>query len=375
MTDERAFWLGWLQIGGVGPVLLRRLHQYFGKLSLAWEATPRELIQVEGVGEQTAELIAAERKTLNLEDLLKQHLRQNPHFWTPDDGDYPRLLLEIPDPPPLLYYRGKVNREENQGNKPVIAIIGTRSPSEYGKRWTRRISKALTEKGFTIVSGLAEGVDADAHRSCLEAQGRTWAVLGTGVDQIYPWSNRYLYQQVLEQGLALSEYPAGTLPDRTHFPRRNRIVAGLCRAVLVMEAPEKSGALITARLANDYGRDVYVLPGSLDNPRSQGCLALINQGAQVILGEDHLLEILGAIPTLAPEPQEEQLQIPLVTLQPELQRVLQALKDLSQEKPEVNFDRLVGKTGLTAGEVSGALLQLELMNQVSHLPGMHYRLT
>jgi DNA processing protein len=167
------------------------------------------------------------------------------------------LLIEIATPPPLLYFRGEVELAENLGETPLVAIVGTRQPSEYGIRWTRQISTALAKNGFTVVSGLAEGIDTETHTAALKAGGRTIAVLGTGVDVIYPAKNQQLYKQILSAGLVLSEYPAKTPPDRTQFPRRNRIIAGLSRAVLVMEAPLKSGALITANYANEFGRDVY----------------------------------------------------------------------------------------------------------------------
>ncbi|HEY9895017.1 MAG TPA: DNA-processing protein DprA, partial [Candidatus Sericytochromatia bacterium] len=220
MVEERAFWFAWSQMNGVGPILLRRLQKHFGSLTTAWEADATALIDVEGVGSQTAETIVADRKELEPVALLNQHERENPNFWTPADADYPRLLLEAPDPPALLYYRGKVELLENQGTTPMVAIVGTRDPSDYGRRWTRRLTTTLAQSGFTVVSGLAEGIDTEVHRSCISLHGRTLAVLGTGVDVVYPWSNRDLHQEVMQHGLLLSEYPAGTQPDRTHFPRR-----------------------------------------------------------------------------------------------------------------------------------------------------------
>ena len=374
LTEERAFWLAWSGIAGLGPILIRRLHRHFGSLAIAWEADAGELLAVEGFGIQTASTAVAERSRMCPADLLEQHLQHNPDFWTPADADYPQLLLEIPDPPPVLYYRGSVDLQENQGILPAIALVGTRNPSEYGKRWTRRIATALAQNGFTVVSGLAEGVDTEAHQSAIHAGGRTIAVLGTGVNRVYPWSNRKLYEQLLDQGLALSEYPADTSPDRTHFPRRNRIVAGLCRAVLVLEAPQKSGALITATIANDYGRDVYALPGSLDNDRVYGCLELVNKGAQLILGEHQLLEALGALPQFSPTPAvAAPKRQPPPNLEPTLQQVLQTVTNLAQESPEVPFDRIVQTSELVAGSVSSALLQLELLGLVSQVPGMRYR--
>ena len=354
-------------------MLLKRLQRQFGSLQIAWDASTSDLLEVEGFGLLTADSVVAQRQKLNPEQLLQQHEQENPQFWTPADAEYPRLLLEIPDPPPVLYYRGTVELQENQGLVPTIAIVGTRAPSDYGKRWTRRICTTLAQQGFTIISGLAEGIDTEVHRSCVAVQGRNIGVLGTGVDVVYPWSNRDLFRQVMDCGLLLSEYPAGTQPDRTHFPRRNRIIAGLSRAVIVTEAPAKSGALITAHLGNEYGRDVYVVPGSLDNDRAIGGLRLLSQGAQVILGEAHLLEMLGSLPQLVPLEQPSQTQLPL-NLEPDLQQVLQTLTNLAQQHnlDAVPLDLIVQASALPAGKVSSALLQLELSGLISQLPGMRY---
>lgn len=370
MGEERTYWLAWAQIPGVGPVLLRRLQQHFGTLSAAWNATPSQLAQVEGFGLQTLEKVVKQRSRLNPEQLIIQHEQTNPHFWTPADTDYPRLLLETPSPPPMLYYRGEVNLQENLGHKPLVGIVGTRQPSEYGIRWTRQISTALAKNGFTVVSGMAEGIDTVSHSAAMKAGGRTIAVLGTGVDVVYPHKNQDLYKQILTSGIVVSEYPAKTPPDRTHFPRRNRIIAGLSRAILVMEAPIKSGALITATYANDFGRDVYALPGRLDDIPSQGCLKLISQGASTIIKEiDELLKMLGAIPQLDVVDKSaipEQLSVP--RLPSELQQVLDAIAT-----DALPFDLIIQQTGMNVGSVSSALLQLELMGIISQLPGMRYQ--
>jgi DNA processing protein len=358
---------------GIGPILIRRFNEHFGSLEKAWIASSAELEMVDGVGWQTAKAIAHQRLQIEPDRLLHQHEQANPRFWTPVDEDYPRLLLEIPDFPPVLYCHGVVEPVENQGLVPAIAIVGTREPSDYGRRWTRKLSAALAQAGFLIISGLADGIDTEAHDSCLNAGGRTIAVMGTGVDVIYPYFNRNLAKRIARQGCLLSEYPAGTQADRIHFPRRNRIIAGLCRAILVLEAPQKSGALITARLANDYGRDVYVLPGSLDNPRCQGCLELLYQGAHAILSEDHLLELLGALPQLNRSPAATQLSLlspefSPAQLDPELHKVLQAVG-----AEPMSFDRIVQQADLTTGTVLSALSQLELMGLIAQLPGMRYQ--
>jgi DNA processing protein len=353
-------------VAGIGPILIQRLSEHFGTLEQAWEASSQELVAVGGFGVQIAKAVAIARQPIDPEQLLRQHEQDNPAFWTPADADYPRLLLEIPDPPPVLYYQGDVVALENQGIIPAIAIVGTRQPSDYGRRWTRKLSAALAQAGFLVVSGLANGIDTEAHTSCLNAGGRTLAVMGTGVDVIYPSFNRPLAKRIAKQGLLLSEYPAGTPPDRVNFPRRNRIIAGLCRATLVLEAPQKSGALITARLANEYCRDVYVLPGNLDNENCLGCLDLLYQGAQAILGEVHLLELLDSLPHLQQDPQQLSL-LPLpepVNLAPELQQVLQAVS-----LEPIALDQIVQQTQLATGTVLGALSELELMGLVSQLSG------
>ncbi|MGA1621328.1 MAG: DNA-processing protein DprA [Synechocystis sp.] len=380
MTSERAYWLAWSQIRGVGPVLLKRIAQQFERLENAWKATAIALGEVDGLGGKLIHQILEQRPSLNPGDFLEQHQRQNPHFWTPADPDYPRLLWEIPSPPPVLYYLGRVSVAENQGQIPGIGIVGTRYPTEHGSRWTRKISQALAQSQFTVISGLAAGIDAMAHSSCLRAQGRTIAVLGTGLDVIYPPQNKALFEQITDTGLILSEYAAGTKPDRGNFPARNRIIAGLSRAVLVMEAPPKSGALITAKYANDFNRDVFTLPNSPDVKEAHGCLNLIHNGAEVILSERQLLASLGAIPPLD---QAEQLSLlpppnspssppspPPANLDPVLSQLLAAIGPDS-----TSLDLIVGKTGMETGQVSAGLLQLELLGLVSQQPGMRYQRT
>jgi DNA processing protein len=390
---ERDYWVAWSQVYGVGAVLLKRIHQRFGRLEQAWAAPAEAFQSIEGIGVKNLNRLVADRQQIDPTTIVAQHSQANPLFWTPADADYPRLLWETPDPPPVLYYRGRAALMGALGQRPGIAMVGTRRPSDYGQRWTRRLSGSLAQQGFTIISGLAQGVDTEAHRSCLAAGGPTIAVLGTGLDVVYPPQNQRLYADLLETGLALSQYPAGTPPDRSHFPVRNRIVAGLSRAVLVLEAGAKSGALITARLANDYGREVYALAGSLDNPESQGCLRLIHQGAQIILGEAELLESLLALPSLLetaaavqldllelanpPASPSAPLELPLELpigpppdLAPDLQQIWQVLGEIGDLAP---LDLIVQRSGLATGLVSSALMQLEMLDLVAQQPGMRYR--
>ena len=375
MQNESAYWLAWSKTPRVGPILLKRMWQQFNSLETAWKATPEALGKIEGFGPKLINTIQQQRSQINPPELLKQQLQKNPQFWTPSDDNYPRLLLEIPSPPPLLYYQGQVNLLENKGNTPMVGIVGTRYPTDHGRRWTRKIAIALVKHGFTVVSGMAAGIDGIAHQACLENGGRTIAVLGTGVDMVYPSHHRQLHRDLQKRGLIISEYPSGTPGDRRHFPARNRIIAGLSRAVLVMEAPEKSGALITARYANEFCRDVYTLPNSPDIAQARGCLRLIHHGAEMILTEHELLDMLGAIPELD---QGKQLSLfdvekvekkeALPQLDPDLLKIFQAIATEATA-----FDVIVEKADLPTPQVSGGLLQLELEGLITQLPGMRYQ--
>lgn len=381
-NEERIYWVAWSKIKGVGSILIQRLEQHFGSLSVAWKSDLQSLLEVEGLGSKIGETIISMRSQMNPQAIYEQHLQKNPHFWTPADSEYPRLLLEIPSPPSLLYYLGEVNLQENKGLTPMVGIVGTRYPTEHGKRWTRKISTALVKKGFTVVSGMALGIDAEAHNTALRNGGRTIAVVGTGVNQVYPSQHRQLHQQIQQQGLIISEYPDGVAPARNNFPARNRIIAALCRAILIMEAPEKSGALITARFGNEFGKDIYTLPNSPDIEEAKGCLKLIHDGAGMIVNEDELMEMLGEIPRLDTPKQlslldlndfenQQKSVIPLNNtpqLEPQLQQIFESLTE-----DQMPFDVIVTTTGLSSAQVSGALLQLELMGLITQLPGMRYR--
>lgn len=383
--------MAWAQIKDVGPVLIKRLHERFDSLALAWQADPADLLTVDGIGLVIADRIGALRSRLDPEQLLEQYETQYPHFWTPADADYPSLLWEIPDPPPILYYRGPLR--PNDVPNITVAIVGTRRPSPYGRRWTQRLSRYLSQRQFTIVSGMATGIDTYAHQDCLDSQGQTIAVLGTGVDVIYPRNNTQLYQRIVETGLILSEYPDGTPPNRSNFPRRNRIIAGLSHAILVTEAPERSGALITAYLANDYGRHVYALPDGLDNPTARGCLALINLGAAMVMGEDHLVtDLLSAIPHKNTESEDkentqktalatyrtdtsqqgESILGSELTLESELDDALQPIFQMIPDSP-ISLDNLIKATQLDTSILLSGLLQLELAGVITQLPGGQYQ--
>ncbi|MEI6427702.1 MAG: DNA-processing protein DprA [Pseudanabaena sp. ELA607] len=367
---ERAYWLAWSQMPGVGSVICKRIAEHFPTMAAAWAASGRELQQVEGIGNQNLSKILQERQKIDPRELYASHLQDNPDFWTPADPNYPKLLWEIPDPPAVLYYRGNVTQ---WNERYTVAIVGTRQYTPYGKRWTEKISAALAQAGFVVVSGMADGIDGVAHGACLGVGGATLAVLGTGVDRIYPHKHTQLYRDIIKNGLVLSEYPKGTEPSRSQFPQRNRIIAGLCRFVLVMEAGQPSGALITAYRANDYGRDVMALPNSLDVAQARGCLNLIAKGAQPILGVDELLAAVDA-PKLSAKnesmgtdgnaQQQLNLILDLGTLEPLQQKIMQHLSF----SEGTTFDQLMEKLQLPAGDVMSGLLQLELQQYIEQEP-------
>ncbi|MGG6237183.1 DNA-processing protein DprA [Nodosilinea sp. AN01ver1] len=373
---ERAYWLAWAQAKGLGPILLKRLCSHFGTLTTAWHASGAELLEVEGIGLGLGSGLVEYRQRVSPLQLLASYEQQHPNFWTPADAEYPTLLYEIADPPPILFYRGRLELASALQLMPSVGVVGTRNPSDYGQRWTRRLTQQLAHHDVIVVSGLAKGVDRYAHQQTLDSGGLTIAVLGTGVDQVYPSTNRDLHDRIAHQGLLLSEHPNGTPPDRAHFPRRNRIIAGLSRAVVVTEAPARSGALITAQLANDYGRDVFAVPGSLDNLNSEGCLELINQGAQMILNDTTLIAALGQLPQLRPaEPEakggsgsRDPSPSPAPPLSPAMAQVLAAIPS-----EPATLDQLVQAIAQPTGEVLATLVQLELLGLVTQLPGMRYQ--
>jgi DNA processing protein len=385
MSQERIYCLAWSRVSGVGPILIDRLIQRFGSLETAWTADETALLTIDGIGVQSIVKMLESRVQIDPQQLFDAHEIDNPQWWARSDAEYPRLLAEIPSAPSILYYRGQVALAENRGEVPAIAIVGTRSPSDYGKKWARKIATLLAQNGFTVVSGLAYGIDADAHSACLEAGGRTIAVVGTGVDLVYPPQHHELAAAIVQQGLIVSEYVANTSPDRAHFPARNRIIAGLSRVTIVIDAPTKSGALITAYQANDFGRDVYVLPGSIDNPNSLGGLGLLTRGAQPILSLEHLLELLATIPQLdryhqldmfanrQPDLGTSATNVAIAPTQsidvdPELQPVWVLVTDTP-----ISFDELIANSQLPVATVSSILLQLELLGLVTQLPGMRYQ--
>lgn len=289
MPDQRLPWLGFHLTKGIGPARIARLIDYFGTVATAWEATTRDLEDA-GLGATLRANLAATRRSYDLDRELARLDAAGVALLTWDDPAYPDQLREIAGAPPVLYVRGTLTADDAR----AIGVVGTRRATSYGREVTTRLAGELAAAGLTIVSGLAKGVDACAHAAALDAGGRTLAILGCGVDVVYPAEHRALARRIIEsgQGALISEYHLGTQPDATNFPARNRIISGLSLGVLIVEAPAKSGALITTDFAAEQGRDVFAVPGSILSPNSAGPNELLKEGAKLVTcAEDVLVEL------------------------------------------------------------------------------------
>lgn len=353
--DGRACWVALNLIPGLGTETFRALLQAFGEPEQIF-AAPRAALKTV-VKPEIAAAIAAGVDEAAVRPTLEWLAAPENHLVTLADPDYPPLLLEIPDPPPLFYLKG---RRDLLG-RPALAVVGSRNATPQGMRDAESFSRALSEGGFCIVSGLALGIDAAAHAGGLAGQGSTLAVVGTGLDIVYPARNRALAHRIAEGGAILSEFPLGTAARAGHFPRRNRLISGLCRGCLVVEAAARSGSLITARLAAEQGREVFAIPGSIHSPLAKGCHRLIKQGAKLVESAQDILEELGA--PLPPAP-----QVDPAPVAPEFSALLAHLGDAP-----AGVDALAQRSGLTAETVCAMLLSMELDGWVASLPGGLYQ--
>lgn len=355
-------------VPGLGPKLTRALLDHFGSPAAALAATVLQLEAVPLVGPTLARKFAAGIRAADVEAewalLTKHGVRAVPL----GDPTYPDRLTSIPDPPPLLYLRGELTPADAN----AVAVVGSRACSVYGKRATERIVGGLAAAGWTVVSGLARGIDGAAHRAALDAGGRTIAVLAGGLSKIYPPEHAELAEQVAGRGALVSETPMTVAPQPGMFPARNRIVSGLCRAVVVVEANERSGALITAEHALEQGREVFAVPGNIDSPASAGCLDLIRKGARLVRSADDVIEdVRGIAPPDPPKAKAAAKQLPLMEAPPTgLDPVQQKVWDaLTQPR---HADALARELGLAAGELAVVLMKLEMRKAVRRLPGNQY---
>jgi DNA processing protein len=361
MTTDLKYWLAISQFSKIGASRWKKLYNYFPTMAAVWQASALEL-QQSGLEPNLAQEFIIKRQEINPEEELKKIQRENIQILTIRDKEYPKQLKEIFNPPALLYIKGNLSNLNNNFN---LAVVGTRKISNYGKQITPQLVKPLAQAGLVITSGLALGVDALVHQSTLEVQGKTIAVLGSGLDQqsVYPAANRYLVQNILNnQGTIISEFPIGTLPLKHNFPTRNRIIAGLSLGTLVIEAAASSGAIITALLALEQNREVFAVPGPLYNPNSAGAHMLIQKGAKLITGHQDILEELNL--------QEVKTFIANQQVLPDSQEEKTIFQQLGKEP--LHIDKIIQQTNLPTPLVNSTLSLMEMKGLVKNLGGQNY---
>jgi len=352
-------WLALSFVNGLGRVSYRNLIRKFHSPDRVWKASIKELEKVEGLKPKVIRQLREGNHTARVKKELELMHKHQVTLVTFLDENYPSNLLNIYDPPPFLYVKGELKKED----KVAVAIVGSRFASHYGKFVTERISRDLALEGVTVVSGFARGIDTSAHKGALSVNGRTIAVLGCGIDINYPMENRKLKEEVPLNGALISELHMLTPPASSHFPVRNRIISGLSLGVVVVEANHRSGSLITARLALDQGRDVFAVPGSIDSLRSRGTHKLIKDGAKLVEdAQDIFTELLPQIrghPPLADLKNSKG-----EFLSEEAKSIIGVL-----EQGQLQIDRIIAETDLSSSQVSSTLLDLELRGLVRQLPG------
>jgi DNA processing protein len=360
LDNETFYWLALTLTPGIGATLCKRLLERFKSPESVFRASAAELRKIEGLGEKVAETLQKGPSTSTVEKELTLVREMGGSLLTIDDPFYPKRLKEIYDPPPLLYVRGEVRQEDEL----AISIVGSRKTSPYGRSITERMSQDLARQGVTIVSGMARGIDSVAHWGAISAGGRTIAVLGCGIDVLYPPENRALMAKIIERGAVLSEFRMGSLPEGGHFPKRNRIISGISRGVVVVQASMKSGSLITARYALDQGRDVYAVPGNVGTESSQGSNWLIKQGAKLVESSQDVLE------DFVPQgPRKEKGEEGGNTASgPDLPEEERSLFDLLGDDP-LHIDEMICRSRMEPGRVSSLLLNLEIKGLISQWPG------
>lgn len=347
----------------IGPIRVRRLLETFETPERILKAKVSEILQIDGFGHDLAETVADWESRV---DLLREQRRikeENLTLLTLEDALYPKLLREIYDPPTVLYVRGQITERDHQG----IAIVGSRHATHYGLSMTKKLAFQIAYAGYTVISGLARGIDTAAHEAALASKGRTIAVIGSGIGKLYPAENQALADKIAEQGAVVSEFPVDYPPDKQSFPLRNRIVSGWSCGIIVAEAPVRSGSLITAQQAADQGRTVYAVPGNVDRPTSHGCNRLIQQGARLIMdGADVLDDLMMLFPTSTQLPTTAAIA-PHVVLQRDEETVYEVLSS-----EELHINEITLRCGLAMSMVSASLMKLEMKRLIKPLPGKFY---
>ncbi len=346
----------------VGPVRVRQLLEHFGEAPAILQASKHQLLHVKGIGEDTAESISTWEKTVDLKAELKRISDSGCHIVTQAEPEYPELLRHIYDPPIVLYVKGQLLPKDKNG----VAMVGSRMTTHYGIEVARKLAYQLAYLGVTVISGGARGIDTAAHQGALSGKGRTIAVLGTGVNIVFPPENADLFERIAANGAVITQFPFNRPADKQTFPIRNRIVAGMTLGTVVVEANLTSGALITANFATEYGRQVFAVPGRIDSPRSKGCHELIKKGAKLCEGAEDILSEFEYLfpPSNRPPAPNETGVLPSLSLSDNEQK---AYDTLSHE--EITIDEVIRHSGLPSSAVSVALLNLEMKRLIRQLPG------
>ncbi len=356
----KKYWLALTMIEGLGPVKLSRLLKIFKNPESIWKASSSELKKT-GLNNKDSKNLLKQREEIDPEILLNKLKRHKIDYLTLTDSDYPDLLKEIYDPPPVIYYKGRI---EIFNEAPAVAMVGSRRSTPYGRKVATRMAYELSKHDIIVVSGLARGIDTAAHQGILNNEGKTAAVLGSGLDYIYPPENRDLFKEIQNDGVVISEFPPGTRPLPGNFPRRNRIISGLCLGVVVVEAPEKSGSLITANLAPEQGREVMAVPGNIDRSRSRGTNDLIKKGAKIVTDVEDILEEL----FIYNEVQEDK----NATIYPHLNEDENKIISIIQDNGEIHINEIIKISGIKAAKVNTLLLKLELKGIIDRGVGKKY---
>lgn len=357
MKNSTKYWVGFNLVKGIGPVRLEKLLQYFGDIQTAWEARSYHLTAA-GLNDNLVKRICEIRNRVSLDEVEQKLRIQGIQVLTWDDPEYPDRLRQITQSPFVLYIKGDLLAEDAW----AVAIVGTRRYSPYGRQVAEKISHTLARNGITIISGLARGIDRIAHKYALDAGGRTIAVMGSGLDNLYPPEHRTLAEEISNKGALISDYPLGTPPDGSNFPPRNRIISGLSKIIIVIEAGERSGALITANFAAEQGKEVFAVPGKITAPTSKGTNLLIKQGAHPLLAPQDVLDLLNM--TLVAEQRVIRKALPS---DPKEAVLYQAVGD-----EPLHVDELCSQVNMPIEEVTSTLALMELKGMVRKTFGMKY---
>ena len=357
MSEPRQYWVAFSLVKGIGAVRFQALLNFFGDPQIAWGA-PTEALREAGLSEKVIENVVELRSAINLDQVWHQLEAQGITVLIQTDENYPRRLQELEQPPPVLYMLGELTSEDEW----AVAVVGTRRVTAYGRQVAEDIAGTLARNGITVISGLARGIDSISHQAALDAGGRTIAVLGSGLDRIYPPENRRLAEQIAAHGALISDYPPGTPPEASNFPPRNRLISGLSLAVVIVEAGQTSGALITAAFAADQGREVFAVPGNISSPGSKGTNRLIRDGAQPLLHPEQVLEALEL--TMVAEQRTARVVLPADAVEAQLFEAL--------GREPLHIDEIRSRTELPIEKVTATLALMELKGMVRQVGGMQY---